>query len=144
MLEQGDIRFVVTSGLRGDSEIGRFAATHGDGVKDVALTVPDAAHAYRQAVQRGARGVVEPHWVEDELGRVELASIATYGDTVHTFVNRSDYSGPYLPGYVAQSANGTAGRDRAAGVDHVVGNVELGRMNALGRVLRARRSASPR
>ena len=56
VLEQGDIHFVLTSGLRGDSEIGRFAAAHGDGVRDVALTVPDAAHAYRQAVQRGARG----------------------------------------------------------------------------------------
>src|SRR5919198_1046003 len=65
VLEQGDIRFVLTSGLRGDSEITRFACVHGDGVKDTALTVPDAAEAYRQAVQRGARGVVEPHWVED-------------------------------------------------------------------------------
>ena len=57
-------------------------------------------------MQRGARGVVEPHWVEDEHGRVELASIATYGDTVHTFVNRSDYAGPFLPGYVVGSPNG--------------------------------------
>ena len=69
VLEQGDIRFVLTSGLRGDNEITRFACAHGDGVKDTALTVPDAAEAYRQAVQRGARGVVEPHWVEDEFGR---------------------------------------------------------------------------
>ena len=128
VLEQGDIRFVLTSGLRGDSEIGRFAAAHGDGVRDVALTVPDAAHAYRQAVQRGARGVAEPHTLEDEFGRVELASIATYGDGVHTFVNRSGYSGPYLPGYVAQSDNGSAGGIGLLAIDHVVGNVELGRM----------------
>jgi 4-hydroxyphenylpyruvate dioxygenase len=128
VLEQGDIRFVVTSGLRGDSEIGRFAATHGDGVRDVALTVPDAARAYRHAVERGAHGVAEPHWVEDDNGRVELASIATYGDTVHTFVNRSGYSGPYLPGYVAQSSNGAAGGIGLRAIDHVVGNVELGRM----------------
>ena len=60
---------------------------------DVALAVPDATNAYRQAVQRGARGVVEPHWVEDDSGRVELAAIATYGDNIHTFVNRSEYSG---------------------------------------------------
>ncbi|GIU94005.1 MAG: 4-hydroxyphenylpyruvate dioxygenase [Gaiellaceae bacterium] len=130
VLEQGDIRLVLTSGLRGDSEICRFAAAHGDGVRDVALTVPDATHAYRQAVQRGARGVVEPHWVEDEHGRVELATIATYGDTVHTFVNRSEYAGPYLPGYEPLTEG--EGPHRGAGlttIDHVVGNVELGRMD---------------
>src|SRR6266704_3564231 len=64
VLEQGDIQLVVTSGLRGDAEVARFAAVHGDAVKDVALRVPSAAEAYRQAVQRGARGVVEPYWVE--------------------------------------------------------------------------------
>jgi 4-hydroxyphenylpyruvate dioxygenase len=130
VLEQGEIRLVLTSGLRGDSEIGRFAAAHGDGVKDVALRVPDATHAYREAVQRGARSVTEPHWVEDEYGRVELASIATYGENVHTFVNRSQYEGAYLPGYVSVSTNGAA-RDGVGllAVDHVVGNVELGRMD---------------
>src|SRR5579864_9241066 len=101
VLEQGDIRFVVTSPLREEHEITRHQARHGDGVRDIALTVPDATEAYRQAVQRGARGVVEPHWVEDEDGGVELAAIATYGDTVHTFVNRSEYGGAYLPGYKA-------------------------------------------
>ncbi|MGH3104884.1 MAG: VOC family protein, partial [Gaiellaceae bacterium] len=130
VLEQNDIRLVLTSGLRGDSEIGRFAGMHGDAVKDVALRVPDAANAYRQAVQRGARGVTEPHWVEDEFGRVELAAIATYGETVHTFVNRADYAGPYLPGYVAQeSSNGVPGGIGLQVIDHVVGNVELGRMD---------------
>jgi 4-hydroxyphenylpyruvate dioxygenase len=130
VLEQGEIRLVLTSGLRGDSEICHFAATHGDGVRDVALRVPDAAHAYREAVQRGARGLVEPHWAEDEFGRVEQASIATYGENVHTFVNRSQYDGPYLPGYVSVSTNGVA-RDGIGliAVDHVVGNVELGRMD---------------
>ena len=130
VLEQNDIRFVLTSGLRSDSEICRFACRHGDGVKDIALTVPDAEQAYRYTTERGARGVREPEWVEDEYGRVQLAAIATYGDTVHTFVNRGDYAGPYLPGYVSVQGNGRAG----AGVglltlDHVVGNVELGKMN---------------
>ena len=130
VLEQGDIRFVVTSGLRGDSEIARFACAHGDGVKDVALRVPDATEAYRQAVQRGARGVVEPRWVEDEFGRVELASIATYGENLHTFVNRGEYEGAYLPGYVSISTNGHVGDGVGLRtIDHVVGNVELGRMN---------------
>src|SRR5215210_3327181 len=130
VLEQGDIRFVVTSGLRGDSEITQFACRHGDGAKVIALQVPSAAEAYRQAVQRGARGIAEPEWAEDDHGRVELASIGTYGDVVHTFVNRHDYAGPYLPGYRSTVENGKP----AAGVglkalDHVVGNVELGRMN---------------
>src|SRR6478735_8082992 len=74
VVEQADIRLALTSGLRPDSEITRFACMHGDGVKDTALTVPDAAEAYRQAVQRGARGIVEPHWLEDDFGRVELAT----------------------------------------------------------------------
>ena len=129
VLEQGEIRLVVTSGLRRDSPICDFACLHGDGVKDISLRVPDAKHAYREAVQRGARGIAEPHWVDDEFGRVELASIATYGDVVHTFVNRSEYEGAYLPGYVGQpSSNGADGGVGLLSLDHVVGNVELGRM----------------
>jgi 4-hydroxyphenylpyruvate dioxygenase len=128
VIEQGDIRLVLTSAMRGDHEIARHVRTHGDGVRDIALTVPDATQAYREAVQRGARGVSEPHVVEDELGRVELAAIAAYGDTIHSFVNRSDYGGPYLPGYVAQVGNGRLGVGLQT-IDHCVGNVELGRMN---------------
>ena len=98
-------------------------------MKDVALAVPDATEAYRQAVQRGARSVVEPHWVEDDFGRVELASIATYGDNIHTFVNRDDYAGPYLPGYASTIENGSPATGIGLqNIDHVVGNVELGRM----------------
>jgi 4-hydroxyphenylpyruvate dioxygenase len=130
LIEEGDIRLVLTSGLRADSEVCRWASTKGDSVKDVALTVPDATNAYRQAVQRGARGVAEPHWVEDEHGRVELATIATYGDNVHTFVNRAEYSGPYLPGFRSDSPNGNPSPGVGLIViDHVVGNVELGRMD---------------
>ncbi|HET7571473.1 MAG TPA: 4-hydroxyphenylpyruvate dioxygenase [Gaiellaceae bacterium] len=130
VLEQGDIRFVVTSALREDHEITRHHARHGDGVRDIALTVPDATEAYRQAVQRGARGVAEPYTVEDEHGTITRAAIATYGDTIHTFVERGGYEGPFLPGYVSVAANGHA--QAGAGlrnVDHVVGNVELGRMD---------------
>jgi 4-hydroxyphenylpyruvate dioxygenase len=131
VVEQGEIRLVLTSGLRSDSEVTQFACRHGDGARDIALQVPSADGAYRTAVQRGARGIAEPHWEEDEFGRVELASIATYGDVVHTFVNRKDYAGPYLPGYRSTVENGHA--DPGVGLkafDHVVGNVELGRMNA--------------
>jgi len=130
VLEQGEIRLVLTSGLRSDSEITHFVARHGDAARDIALQVPDAAVAYREAVARGATGVAEPHVVEDENGRVELATIATYGDNVHTFVDRSDYAGLFLPGYVAVPQNGRV--DAGVGllaIDHVVGNVELGKMD---------------
>jgi 4-hydroxyphenylpyruvate dioxygenase len=130
VLEQGDIRLVVTSGLRADSEITQYACRHGDAAKAIGLQVPSADEAYRQAVQRGARGIEEPHWAEDEFGRVELASIGTYGETIHTFVNRHDYAGPYLPGYRAAAENGQAsGGVGLKALDHVVGNVELGKMN---------------
>ena len=131
VIEQDDIRLVLTSGLRADSEVTRFACKHGDAAKDIALRVPDAKEAYRQAVQRGATGIAEPQWVDDEFGRVELATIATYGEVVHTFVNRAEYEGVFLPGYVAQpSTNGSGGGGAGLlAIDHVVGNVELGRMD---------------
>jgi 4-hydroxyphenylpyruvate dioxygenase len=129
VLEQGDIRFVLTSALREDHEITHHHARHGDGVKDIALTVPDATEAYRQAVQRGARGVVEPVRVADEHGSLETAAIATYGDTIHTFVDRSGYAGPFKPGYRSVATNGRPQGVGLTNVDHVVGNVELGRMD---------------
>lgn len=130
VLEQGDIRFVLTTALREDHEITRHHARHGDGVKDIALAVPDATEAYRQAVQRGARGVLEPVRLEDEHGTIELSAIATYGETIHTFVDRAGYGGPFKPGYVSVSANGHAGSGVGlTNIDHIVGNVELGRMN---------------
>jgi 4-hydroxyphenylpyruvate dioxygenase len=130
VLEQGEIRLVVTSGLRADSEVTQFACRHGDGAKTIALQVPSAAEAYRQAVQRGARGIEEPRWVEDDFGRVELAAIGTYGDVVHCFVDRHGYAGPFLPGYVSTAENGHArGGVGLMALDHVVGNVELGRMD---------------
>jgi 4-hydroxyphenylpyruvate dioxygenase len=130
VLEQSEIRLVVTSAIRSDSPIGRHAFSHGDGVKDIALRVPDAKRAYREAVSRGAEGVVEPHVVQDDFGQVDLATIATYGDVVHTFVERNGYEGSYLPGYVAQeSANGSDDGVGLLAIDHIVGNVELGRMD---------------
>jgi len=129
VLEQGDVRLVLTTALREDHEITRHQARHGDGVRDIALAVPDADEAYRQAVQRGARGVREPTKLEDDHGVVELASIATYGDTIHTFVDRSEYEGPFLPGFVSVSSNGQARGDAGlTNIDHIVGNVELGHM----------------
>jgi 4-hydroxyphenylpyruvate dioxygenase len=129
VLEQGEIRLVLTTALREDHEITRHHARHGDGVRDIALNVPDATEAYRQAVQRGARGVGEPTRFEDDDGVVELASIATYGDTIHTFVDRSAYAGAFLPGFVSLSSNGRARSAGLLSIDHIVGNVELGRMD---------------
>jgi 4-hydroxyphenylpyruvate dioxygenase len=128
VLEQGDVRLVLTSALRRDHQIGEFVFVHGDGVKDISLRVPDATEAYRQAVQRGARGIREPTWLEDDYGRVEVASIGTYGDVVHTFVNRTGYEGAYLPGYTAQDTPVPVSDVGLLAIDHIVGNVELGRM----------------
>ncbi len=128
VLEQGEIRLVLTSALHPDHEISQFAYTHGDGVKDIALRVPDAGNAYREAVSRGARGVSEPVTLEDEFGSIELATIATYGDVVHTFVTRGEYEGAYLPGYVAQDSAGLGEGVGLLSLDHIVGNVELGHM----------------
>jgi 4-hydroxyphenylpyruvate dioxygenase len=126
VLEQGRIRLVVTGTLSGDDEIGEHHKRHGDGVQKIALSVPDAEAAYRHAILHGARGLVTPHWEEDEHGRVGLASVATYGDTVHLFVQRDGYSGPFLPGF--ESRGEAPAEPLFAGIDHVVGNVELGHM----------------
>jgi 4-hydroxyphenylpyruvate dioxygenase len=130
VIEQGRIRFVLTGTLRGGDDIAEHHARHGDGVHKIALSVPDAAAAYEHAVAHGARGVHTPHWVEDEDGRVQLSSVATYGDTLHLFVQRDNYRGAFLPGY---ERRGEAPKDpddmMLMGIDHVVGNVELGHMN---------------
>jgi len=98
VLEQGRIRIVLTGALVPGHDVGRHVAEHGDGVKVIALSVPDAGRAYREAVARGAEGVREPWELSDDHGTVRLATIATYGETLHTFVERADYRGPFLPG----------------------------------------------
>jgi len=131
VLEQGKIRLVFTTALTADSPIARHAMLHGDGVKDIALQVPDATKAFQEAVSRGARPAQEPTTTEDGNGRVVRSAIYTYGETIHSFVEREDYAGPFLPGYRALTPT-DAQRARQAGlaaIDHVVGNVELGKMN---------------
>jgi 4-hydroxyphenylpyruvate dioxygenase len=127
VLVQGRIRLVLTGALRSDSPIAAHQHHHGDGVKDIALSVPDVEHAFRHAVERGAVAVVEPHERSDEHGAVKLASIATYGETLHTFVERGGYAGPFLPGFEAVE-DGTEDSGMLLAIDHVVGNVELGAM----------------
>jgi 4-hydroxyphenylpyruvate dioxygenase len=130
VLESGSARFVVQGAVRADSPVAASTARHGDGVVDVALRVPDAERAYELAVARGARGVEEPRVLEDDRGKVMVAAIATYGDTRHSLVERSAYSGPYLPGYVERpQLVSPPPRRFFQAIDHVVGNVELGRMD---------------
>jgi len=129
VLEQGGIRLVLTGTLRAGTEIAEHHALHGDGIKVIALAVPDVDHAYREATSRGAKGLAEPHDLEDEHGRVRVADVATYGETVHRFVDRSAYDGPFLPGYAASDVPADRGGINFTGIDHVVGNVELGKMN---------------
>jgi 4-hydroxyphenylpyruvate dioxygenase len=130
VLEQGDARLVLTGAMGPEGSIALHVNEHGDGVKDVALQVPDATYAYEYATGQGATGVLEPTVLEDENGKVVHSAIAAYGDTVHSFVERENYSGPFLPGYRVENPLPDDGP--VVGIeliDHVVCNVELGKMN---------------
>ncbi|HVB43203.1 MAG TPA: 4-hydroxyphenylpyruvate dioxygenase [Streptosporangiaceae bacterium] len=130
VLESGEARFVLRSPVRAGSQLAKHVAAHGDGVIDLAIGVPSAREAFQYAVARGARPVEEPHAEEDVHGKVVLATIAAYGDTLHTLVERADYAGPYLPGFVAAEPLVAAPQTPYfSAVDHCVGNVELGLMN---------------
>ncbi|NYG07919.1 4-hydroxyphenylpyruvate dioxygenase [Phycicoccus badiiscoriae] len=133
VLKSGSIRFVVNGAVSPDSPLIAHHAKHGDGVVDISLEVPDVDKCVAQAKRAGARVVREAEDITDEHGTVRIASIATYGETVHTLVDRSLYDGPYLPGYVARSSTWVK-RDGAPkrlfqALDHIVGNVELGKMD---------------
>ena len=130
LLGRGHVRFLLTSPLGPDSapEVSAHIAKHGDGVKDVALRVADAEAAFNEAVRRGAKPVQEPTAFEDGSGRFVRASIATYGDTIHSFIERDNYKGT-LPGFRAIENPPPAPDTGIAAIDHIVGNVELGRMN---------------
>jgi 4-hydroxyphenylpyruvate dioxygenase len=133
VLKSGSCRFVVSGGVRPDSPLLDRHRKHGDGVADIALEVPDVDRCVAHARRQGAEIVQEPHDVSDEFGTVRLAALAAYGDTRHTLVQRTGYTGPYLPGYVARSGGRTprpgAPKRLFQALDHVVGNVELGRMD---------------
>jgi 4-hydroxyphenylpyruvate dioxygenase len=130
VLEQGRVRVVLTGALRSDTDVARHHARHGDGIKTIALSVPDVDAAHREAVARGARSIAEPHDATDEGGTVRSATIATYGDTVHTFVDRSGYEGPFMPGFEArEGGNDAPAEEMLLAIDHVVGNVDLGHMD---------------
>ena len=129
VLAQGDVRFVVTAGLGSTSPIVAHVAAHGDGVHDVAFVVENAAAAYAAATARGATGVAAPWTESDASGRIVRATVATYGETRHTFVERDDYLGLFAPGYETSELHRPVGPAVGLGrVDHVVANVELGKL----------------
>jgi 4-hydroxyphenylpyruvate dioxygenase len=127
VLVQGRIRLVLTGALHSDSPIAQHQHRHGDGVKVIALGVPDAKVALREALESGALSVDEPHEFSDDRGTVSVAAIATYGETIHRFIERGDYVGPFLPGFEPVESQ-TPEHEMLLAIDHIVGNVELGAM----------------
>ena len=129
VLQQGKIRFVLTTALRSDTDISSHVNRHGDGVKSIALWVDDAREAWLATTARGAKSVQEPTVTEDENGCCVTSSIAAYGDTIHTFVERKDYRGTFLPGYKAMSEDHLPRPVGLLHIDHCVGNVGWNSMN---------------
>lgn len=129
VLQQGKIRLVLTSPLKGGTDIGRHIDIHGDGVKVVALGVDDAESAFLETVSRGAEPFMEPVVEKDQHGWVRRSGIHTYGETVHIFVERHSYEGPFLPGYKAWTSHYQPAEIGLKYVDHMVGNVGWGQMN---------------
>jgi 4-hydroxyphenylpyruvate dioxygenase len=130
VLEQGKIRFVLTTPLSYDNAIAEHIKLHGDGVREIALWVDDAESAFRETTRRGAKPVLEPTIFKDEHGQVKIAAIAAYGDTIHGFVERGNYRGAFLPGFRAVEGEDPIARPVGLlHIDHMVGNVGWGQMN---------------
>jgi len=129
VLQQGKIRLVLTTALHPDHPVADHVLRHGDGVHDIALWVDDVRDAYAKAIERGARSAQEPTVLRDQHGEAVIAAIHTYGETIHSLVERGKYRGAFLPGF--QPVSGTLQAEPAGleHIDHCVGNVELGRMN---------------
>ncbi len=130
LLAQGKIRLILATALQPNNEIADHVYRHGDGIQDIALWVDDVRQAYEETMQRGARSVQEPNVRRDDDGEVTVASIATYGDTIHTFVENHNYHGFFLPGFRPWKNEHL--ENRSVGlkyIDHLVGNVALGEMN---------------
>jgi len=130
VLQQNDIRFVITGSLVPDSEIAEHVKLHGDGVHDIALAVDDAASAWAETTKRGARSALEPSEYETDDGVLRRSAVHTYGEVLHSFVERGDYHGAWGPGYrrIKKPARAAEGLSLLQ-IDHCVGNVELGAMN---------------
>jgi 4-hydroxyphenylpyruvate dioxygenase len=129
VLQQGKVRLMLTTPMGPDSEISEHIKRHGDGVKVLALWVDDAERSWMETTSRGARSAGAPTTLTDAHGEVKVASIHTYGDTIHTFVERRNYNGVFMPGYEAMDDGFQTEPVGLLYVDHCVGNVELGQMN---------------
>ena len=129
VLKQDKIRLVLTTPFNPDSEISHHIRLHGDGVKVIALWVDDARSAFAETTKRGAKPYLEPTVLKDEFGEVVKSGIHTYGDTVHVFVERKNYTGVFMPGFVASKNDYQPTSTGLKYIDHMVGNVELGEMN---------------
>jgi 4-hydroxyphenylpyruvate dioxygenase len=123
VVQQGKVRFVLTTALRGGNAVAEHVGRHGDAVRVIALWVDDARRAWSETTNRGAVSVAQPYVLADEHGKVVLSSIRAYGDTIHTFVERGSYSGAFLPGFRAIESDPVARPVGLLHVDHMVGNV---------------------
>ncbi|WP_373072232.1 4-hydroxyphenylpyruvate dioxygenase [Zeaxanthinibacter enoshimensis] len=129
VLQQDKIRLILTSPIRPGGEINKHIDSHGDGVKSIALWVDDATKSYEETTKRGAKSYMEPKTIKDEHGEVILSGIHTYGETVHIFVERSNYNGIFMPGYRKWDPHYKPSDVGLKYIDHMVGNVGWNEMN---------------
>jgi len=129
LLQQDKVRFVLTTPIKSTGAIADHVHKHGDGVRDIALWVEDARTAHAAAIERGARSAMEPTIIKDETGEIVMAAIHTYGDTIHSLIERKNYKGLFMPGFVPMTSPYKSASTGLKYVDHCVGNVELGKMN---------------
>lgn len=129
VVQQGKIRLVLTTPLKSDSPISEHIRKHGDGVKVLALWVEDATLSFEETTRRGGKPYLEPTTLEDEFGKVVMSGIYTYGETIHMFIERKDYTGPFMPGFKAATSDYNPEETGLLYVDHCVGNVGWNRMN---------------
>lgn len=129
VLQQDKVRLVLTTALKSDHPISEHVRKHGDGVKILALWVDDSKYAYEETIKRGAKSYQEPITTEDDFGKVTTSGIYTYGETVHLFVERNNYTGPFMPGFIERENTFKVEGTGLKYIDHCVGNTDWGRMN---------------
>ena len=129
VLKQDKIRIILTTALNSKSVIGEHVKKHGDGVKVIALWVDDAKKAYKETTERGAKSYLKPVTESDEFGEVVKSGIFTYGETVHLFIERKNYNGDFLPGFIKWESDYNPTSVGLKFIDHMVGNVGWGEMN---------------
>ena len=131
VLNQNNINLIITSPLQKNTSVGYHIDHHGDGIKDVAFTVDNAELAWDTSVKRGAKSILKPREIKDDNGEVVLSAIATFGDTIHTFVERKNYTGQFLPGFQSPQNSSSNTITGLVHIDHIVGNQPEGKMNSV-------------